>query len=234
MTCKQTTALVVEYLESDLSAAQRSILEHHLRDCVHCRQELASVQQTQASLRSWQEEPVPQWNRIPASLQPTEKRHRSPTLFGWQWVPLAASFLLALAVLLNVQISTTPDGIVVAFGGAAGVSEAGVSEVDVTEQLARFEEQQQQLQEEQLQAFTVRMEERQDAANARLMETMVSQFGETTSRSLEQVIAYVEEQRERDLQVLQSSYQQLADSDYETIRSVQQLATYVQYQAGSR
>ena len=229
MTCHKTEFLITEYLEADLSSRQRAILERHLHECAHCRQELAAAQQTHARLRTWQDQPVPHWNRVPESLLSAAKPRSVAGFFGWQWAPLAVSFVLALAVLMNVRISNTPDGLVVAFGGNAGVSEA-----IVLEQLARFEAQQRQEQEERLQAVTVRMEERQDAANAQLIESVVSQFGETTSRSLEQVIAYFEEQRQQDLQVLQSSYQQLADSDYQTIRSVQQLATYVQYQAESR
>ncbi len=229
MTCHKTEYLITEYLEADLTARQRAILEQHLQECAHCRQELAAAQQTQARLRTWQDETVPQWNRVPESLLRPATPRRSAGIFGWQWAPLAVSFLLAVAVLMNVKITDTPDGIAVAFGG-----EAGVSESLVLEQLARFEAQQRQEQEERMQALTVRMEERQDAANAQLIESVVSQFGESTSRSLEQVVAYFEEQRQQDLQVLQSSYQQLADSDYQTIRSVQQLATYIQYQAESR
>ena len=47
-----------------------------------------------------------------------------------------------------------------------------------------------------------------------------------------EVLAYFEAQRQQDMQLLQSSYQRLADSDFQTIRSVQQLANYVQYQGG--
>lgn len=229
MTCHKTEFLIIEYLEADLSGRQRSILEQHLSECADCRQELAAARQTQARLRAWQDEPVPHWNRVPESLLRPDRQPSVAGFFGWQWAPLAVSFVLALAVLMNVRISNAPDGMVVAFGGDAGVSEAVV-----LEQLARFEAQQRLLQEQSMQTLTVRMDERQDAANAQLIESVVSQFGETTSRSLEQVIAYFEEQRQQDLQVLQSSYQQLADSDYQTIRSVQQLASYVQYQAGSR
>ncbi|MDO8270935.1 MAG: zf-HC2 domain-containing protein [Gammaproteobacteria bacterium] len=229
MTCHKTEFLITEYLEADLSGRQRSILEQHLRECAHCRQELEAAQQTQAQLRTWQDEPVPHWNRVPESMLKPGKPRRVSGFFGWQWAPLAISFVLALAVLTNVRISNTPDGMVVAFSDDSGVSEAVLKE-----QLARFEGLQRQQQEERMQVLTVRMEERLDAANVQLMESVVSQFGETTSRSLEQVIAYFEEQRQQDLQVLQSSYQQLADSDYQTVRSVQQLANYVQYQAGSR
>ena len=59
---------------------------------------------------------------------------------------------------------------------------------------------------------------------------MIGQFGDSTTRSLEQVMAYFEAQRAEDLQLMQASYQRLADSDFQTIRSMQQLANYVQYQ----
>jgi hypothetical protein len=61
-----------------------------------------------------------------------------------------------------------------------------------------------------------------------MIDGVIEQLGDSTARSLEQVIAYFESQREQDLQLLQASYQQLADSDYATIRSVEQLAMLVQ------
>ena len=46
--------------------------------------------------------------------------------------------------------------------------------------------------------------------------------------------AYFEQQRLLDLQDMRAGYEQLVDSDYETIRSLQQLVNYVGYQGDIR
>jgi len=102
----------------------------------------------------------------------------------------------------------------VAFGQSAGVSRE-----EMQEQLAALE---------------TGFESRKEEESLRMIETVLGnvmrQYDDNNSRNLEQVIEYFDLQRQQDLQLLQSGYQQLADSDYETIRSVQQLASYVQYQ----
>ncbi|MBT4257536.1 MAG: hypothetical protein HOD87_15860, partial [Gammaproteobacteria bacterium] len=53
---------------------------------------------------------------------------------------------------------------------------------------------------------------------------------QATAENLEQIYAYFEQQRILDLQDMRVGYQQLVDSDYETIRSLQQLASFVSFQ----
>lgn len=225
MSCKETEILVADYFDSSLPAAQRRILDHHMQQCAHCRAELAAAQQVGAHLRQWHEQPVPYWDRIPDALRKKRETHRASWFSWWQWAPAALSLMLVVAVFSNVQLTRTQDGFVLAFRAGNSMDEAALAA-----QLARFEEQQRLRQEQELQALVARMEERQDASNIRLMETVIAQMSDSTSRSLDQVMAYFEATREQDMQILQSTYQQLANSDYETIRSVQQLASYVQYQ----
>ena len=47
---------------------------------------------------------------------------------------------------------------------------------------------------------------------------------------LEGIYALFEDQRLRDLEDMRIGYQQLMDSDYETLRSLRQLAQFVSYQ----
>ena len=53
---------------------------------------------------------------------------------------------------------------------------------------------------------------------------------EATMENLDLIYTYFEQQRLRDLEDMRISYQELVDSDYETIRSLQQLARFVSYQ----
>lgn len=225
MSCREIENLVADYFDSSLPATQRRILDQHVQQCVHCRDELAAAQQVGTHLRQWQEQPVPQWDRVPEALRNQRDTRRAGWFSWWQWAPAALSLVLVLAVFSNATLTRTADGFVFAFG-----ADGSIDETTLAAQLARFEEQQTLRQEREFQALVARMEERQDASNIRLMETVIEQMSDSTSRSLDQVMAYFEATREQDMRVLQSTYQQLADSDYETIRSVQQLASYVQYQ----
>lgn len=225
MSCRETESLVADYFDSSLSATQRRNLNQHVQHCAYCRDELAAAQRVDVHLRQWQDQPVPQWNRIPEGLRKERASRKLSWFSWWQWTPAVLSLVLVLAVFSNTQLTRTQDGFVLAFG-----AENSMDEATLAAQLARFQEQQMLRQEQEFQALAARMEERQDASNIRLMETVISQMSDSTARSLDQVMAYFEATREQDMQVLQSTYQQLADSDYETIRSVQQLATYVQYQ----
>jgi hypothetical protein len=221
MACERTARLVADYFDEALSLQQRQALDLHGQQCPDCALALKEARQTHTQLMRWQQQAVPQWHR-PALPQPHVQR--PPLRWAWwQWTPLAASCMLALAVVLNVQISTGTQGFAIRFGAA--------STLDTTQleaRLAAFESQRQAA----LQTFSQALMQQQSADNTRLMEAMIDsvieQVGDSTAHSLEQVIAYFESQRQQDLQLLQAGYQQLADSDYATIRSVEQLAMLVQ------
>jgi len=221
MACERTATLVADHFDEALSLLQREALERHALECPDCAHALAQAHQTHAHLLGWQQQAVPAWARprLPAAQekQPRLRWH------WWQWAPLTLSCVLALAVVLNVQVSTDSQGVAIRFGAAPTLDTA-----QLEARLAAFEAQQQVA----LQTLTQTLMQQQATDNARLMEavidSVVEQFGDSTTRSLEQVVAYFESLREQDLQLLQASYQQLADSDYATIRSVEQLASLVQ------
>ncbi|MCP5358574.1 MAG: zf-HC2 domain-containing protein [Pseudomonadales bacterium] len=225
MSCNETAHIVAARFDDSLSPRQRRLLDEHVAACAECRDALADTQASAAQLRQWQEVPVPQWQRVPEGLREKQRASRPRFSFWTQWLPLATACMLALAVVLNVQVQIGGNGVQMAFGGSTQAQ-------DISAQLAQFEQEQRTAQQQAMQQLAVQLEERQTTANLRLMETMVEQFGESTTRSMEQVLAYFEAQRQEDLQLLESSYQRLADSDFQTIRSVQQLANYVQYQGG--
>ncbi len=228
MTCHETANIVSAYFDESSSAQERKAAQLHLDSCSACSAALADSQAVGAHLRQWQDEAVPQWQRIPEQLH-SKRRVQKPRFSFWgQWAPLAAAFMLALAVMFNVQVDLNSDGFSVAFGQSGGMSPDAVAA-----QLAQFEQAQRQAQAQTLQALSASIEERQVNSNARLLETVIEQLGDSTSRSIEQVMAYFEAQRQEDLQLMEASYQRLVDSDFQTVQSMQQLANYVQYQGGS-
>ena len=214
MTCEKSPYVVATLLDELSSSAEREQLRSHVSECAHCSVQLEEARVVQQKISTWQDAPVPHWVRS-SMVKPKQESVQWWQRFSlWQWAPLACSFLLALGVIFNVEFHKSNDGFVVVFGASGGVT-------------------QQQVQ-EQISRLSAQLDAQREADSLRLVETVVGnvmrQYDENNSRNLEQVIEYFDLQRQQDLQLLQSGYQQLADSDYETIRSVQQLASYVQYQ----
>lgn len=223
MSCPKTHYLLQEYFSEDLSAVARNELERHLTDCVHCSAELESVLLAQQDLQQWQEQRVPHWDR---HLELFRQEHRldrpvSGFWLSWQWLPTAASLAMLVVLLFNVSVVSDDTGFSISFAGPS------VSSTNLTAQLAEFE----QLQRLELQQLVTRVESRQDSNNVQLLQAVMEQTQQSTADSFDQMYAYFEQQRLLDLQDMRVGYEQLVDSDYETIRSLQQLVTYVGYQS---
>ena len=101
---------------------------------------------------------------------------------------------------------------------------------EIDQSLATFEAQ--QLAE--FESLIRRFEARQDSNNVQFLQAVMEQTQQSTAESLDRIYAYFEEQRLRELQDMQLGYQQLADSDYATLRSLQELAQFVSYRESAR
>ena len=130
--------------------------------------------------------------------------------------------MLAL-LFLNTTVTVSGTAVSFSFGSAA-------NEVALTEAMSEFQAQQTG----ELQSLIARFEERQDRSNVQLLQAVMAQSQQTTADSLDRIYTYFEEQRLQDLETLRVSYQQLADSDYATIQSLQDLAQYVSFQGGGQ
>ncbi len=228
MLCDQTAMIVADYFDKSLSAAARAGIDRHLEQCPDCKQEVLAMQTVVTNTLQWQEQTVPEWNRASVALplasgsdiagygkrsDRTGRRFSSGRWSGvsvwWQWGPLAASLLMAIAVIFDLQISSNDNGFNVAFGQSNSV----LSSAAIAEQWQILEQQQR-------------------AETLAMMQVVLQEFGDSNAENLSRIVAYFEQQRQLDMQLMQAGYQQLIDSDYETIRSVRQLASYVQYQDG--
>ena len=226
MSCPKTEHLLQEYFSDELAPIARNELEKHLQECPHCNSELEILLTAQANLQQWQDDPAPHWDRG-LNLFRQEHRAEKPSsgiLSSWQWFPTAASFAMLCLLIFNVSIVSGEQGTSVSFSG----SQSYDSNVQV--QIAEF----QQLQNEQLQALVARLEDRVDSNNVQLMQAVLEQTQQSTAESFDQIYSYFEQQRLLDLQDMRVGYEQLVDSDYETIRSLQQLVTFVGYQDNIR
>lgn len=226
MSCPKTEHLLQEYFSDELAPLVKDELEKHLAECPHCNTELEALLEAQGNLRQWQDQQVPHWDR---GLNLFRQEHRtSKTEAGfwnrWQWFPTAASFAMLCLLIFNVSIVSGEQGLSITFGGSQS------SNLDVQAQLVEF----QQSQAEQMQALVSSIEDRSDANNVQLMQALLEQTQQSTAENIDQIYSYFEQQRLLDLQDMRVGYEQLVDSDYETIRSIQQLVNYVGYQADIR
>ena len=226
MSCPKTHYLLQEYFSEGLSAVARNEFDRHLADCVHCNAQLESVLLAQQDLQQWQEQRVPHWDR---HLELFRQEHRidrpvSRFLLSWQWLPTAASLAMLCVLLLNVNVISNDSGFSISFAGPSA------SGSNLNAQLADFE----QAQRLEMQQLVARVEGRQDSTSVQLLQAVMEQAQQSTADSFDQMYAYFEQQRLLDLQDMRAGYEQLVDSDYETIRSLQQLVNYVGYQSDIR
>jgi hypothetical protein len=190
-----------------------------------CRAELESLLAAKSELLDWQDQSVPHWDR---GLELFKREHqvaaRGEGWFSrWQWLPAAASLAMACILLFNTSITVNETGLQIAFGSSSANEE-------VARTLTAFEAQQI----DEIETLIRRFEARQDSSNIQLLQAVMEQTQQSTAESLERIYAYFEEQRLQDLQDMQLGYQQLADSDYATLRSLQELAQYVSFQDDPR
>jgi len=226
MSCPKTQYLLQEYFSEDLSAVARDELDRHLSDCAHCNAELESVLFVRRDIQQWQEQSVPHWDRGRELFRREHRAERplSQLWLSWQWFPTAASLAMLCVLLFNVSVVSNESGFSVSFGGLSGAN------IDLRAQLAQFE----QAQRGEMRQLVARVESRQDSNNVQLLQAVMEQAQQSTADSFDQMYAYFEQQRLLDLQDMRAGYEQLVDSDYETIRSLQQLVNYVGYQGDIR
>ncbi|NKB32266.1 MAG: hypothetical protein GKR91_04135 [Pseudomonadales bacterium] len=226
MSCPKTEHLLQEYFSDDLAPLAKDEMENHLHSCEHCSTELETLIMAQSSLNEWQDQRVPHWDR---GMELFRREHRvSNSGFSFwnklQWVPTAASFAMLAILLLNVNVVSSDEGVSISFGGNAN------QDSSLNSRLLAF----QQEQEEAIDALVQRIEDRQDSNNIELLQAVMEQTQQTTAENLDIIYAFFEQQRLQDLEDMRVGYQELVDSDYATIRSLQQIAQFVSYQGDIR
>ena len=225
MPCPKTVYLLQEYFSDSLSAKAGAEFDKHLAQCGECRAELDTLLLTKRELLSWQDQRVPHWDR---GLELFKREHAvtpkaTGWFAGWQWAPTAVSFAMLCLLLLNTSVSVSGSGFEIAFGGSA-------ERAEINRSLATFETQQIA----EIESLIRRFEARQGSNNVQLLQASIEQTQQLTAESLDRIYAYFEEQRLQDLQEMQLGYQLLADSDYATLRSLQELAQFVSYRDTAR
>ena len=211
MTCPHISESVANHFEKMLSPAARLKHEQHLSDCHQCRQQLAAFGGIPQILGQWQTQSVPEWDRAgimrPAAARKTLPQRVAVTGGIVRWAPLAASLVLAVAVLAQTRIEVTDAGWSLSFGGHSGALDSA----ELADYLAQHAEMQQ-------------------TQTRQWVEAALRVHGETTADSVYQWMTWMEQQRDQDVQRMEAGFQQLLDRDFQTVDSMRQLASYVMYQ----
>ena len=224
MSCPKTPHLLKEYFSDNLSVIAREEIEAHVASCDYCRSELDYLLHTSDVLRGWQQEKAPHWDRgtelFRRENRATDRQFGFWGKLQWQFMSTGASLVMLVLVLFNVQVSSDSNGFNVSFGTPA------VSAEHVEKELEAFDERRGAKLDEAIRL----LEMRQNSRNLELLQAVIYQNQQDTVTGLEQIYTVFEEQRLRDLEDMRLGYQQLMDSDYETLRSLRQLAQFVSYQ----
>lgn len=217
MSCSRIDLTVADHFDDSLTAAQRQEHQQHLASCDVCRQELAQLQHIPARLRNWQDVAVPEWDSRSVLTAAKPRRVLPRTGAGWRklanWAPLAASMVLAMAVLAQTRLQVSEQGWSLSFGAEMPVSSAQ-AELDM----------------ERIDALLAAHAEAQQTATRQWVEAALLTHGQATADNLYQWMSWMEQQRQQDVQRMEAGFQQLLDRDFQTVDSVRQLATYVMYQ----
>ena len=230
MQCPESARCLLAFIINELGSSERKAFENHLLSCDECSAELAGYKSLGATLHSWGDEALPASGatyreQVRALAKPEAARakveeSRWPTLSWWQWAPAAISFVLLALLLIDTRLIIAEGGFSVAFGGQQNFEQS----MKTTETISR----------EEVQQIVARLEQRQDQNNIALMQAVLSQTRESSEASFQQLFAFFEQQRLNDLEQVRASYDQLASSDFETLRSLQQLASYVSFNESIR
>ena len=226
MSCPNTHYILQEYFSENLLTVARDELDKHLTECVYCNAQLESVLLAQQNLLQWQDQSTPHWDR---GLELFRQEHRtgrpvSRFWISWQWLPTAVSLAMLCVLLFNVSVVSNDFGLSISFAGPSALD----SNLNI--QLVEFEEAQRL----EIKQLAARVAIRQDSSNVQLLRAVMEQTQQSTADNFDQMYAYFEQQRLLDLQDMRAGYEQLVDSDYETIRSLRQLVNYVGYQGDIR
>lgn len=228
MQCPESVRYLSAYVLDELALSERAAFENHLADCAQCSAELASFDSVKSVLNSWDDEALPasaaahreRIRRLAEPLPKQDKASRWPLLNWWQWAPSAVSFAVLVLVFMDARFLVDEAGFSVSFGGLKNDASVFQMADQMVDQMVDREE---------LQQVIARLEQRQDKNTIALMQAVLNQARESSEANFQQLFAFFEQQRLNDLEQVRASYEQLAESDFETLRSLQQLASYVSF-----
>lgn len=115
--CRLIADSVATFFDSAASSDAQHKLQQHLTECAVCHAEIAALSPVAEVLTSWQMQAVPDWDKKAVrQLSGSRPRLRRHAALVARWAPLAASLLLAVAVLTQTQLHVSEGGWSLHFG----------------------------------------------------------------------------------------------------------------------
>lgn len=208
-----------DYLEQKTSPEQNQTIEQTLSRCAYCEQLFQQARQLKVAANAWHDQAVPEWHRTSFAIRPSQ-----PGLHWLSWGALATSTLALVMLILQVQISHTPQGLHLAFGG---VNQAQI-DAQIEQRLMEFREQQNLL----LDARLVSENDKQINANQTLMLTILDKVRDERRDDLHFIVSGLQTQRFEDQSKAQTRYALLTENQIENNRYINQLLKSTQLSQG--
>lgn len=219
MPCPKTDSFLYQYFTGDSTTRARLLKEPHFSQCSDCSEQLSEMLAAESNISAWEEVSVPSWN---SKAIFNNEKSRFPN-FWVQWIPTAACLAMLCVVALNLQITDFGNGVNISFGKQNVEVESLIREVRRVQELQLAE----------LNAALTEVEVIRTQNNSRLLQSVLEQTQLNSAQNFDRVVRLFDAQRVQDLQDMRQGYQQLVDSDYQTLRSLQQLASFVSFNNGT-
>lgn len=219
MPCPKTDPFLYQYFTGDSASRAKLLKEPHFSQCSYCSEQLSEMLATESNLSEWEDVKVPSWNSKDIL---NNGKSRFPN-FWVQWIPAAACLAMFCVAVLNLQITDFGNGVNISFGNQSTEMESLIREVRRVQELQLAE----------LNVALTEVESIRTQNNSRLLQSVLEQTQLNSAQNFDRVVRFFDAQRILDLQDMRQGYQQLVDSDYQTLRSLQQLASFVSFNNGT-
>jgi hypothetical protein len=227
MRCEDVRELISDDAPDDLSREDREALKSHLAGCSDCATLHQTYRVLQEQLGTWQDQPVPAWERVP--LMPRAPRRNS---FLSTWMPLAAAAVLLLAVAFRTEIHFDGERVNIRFGGPSA-EEIKRPERDDAAIKAYVDQAVTKGQAQVLAGMEIMLEDyraEQDKTFQEVANGLLQKSADERRRDMQTLLARWETQREEDLDVMSQQIRLLMTRQKRTDNDLYQLAGYVQRQ----
>ena len=218
MRCEQVRDAI---LEDRLPVEEQDQLafDQHLAECNECGELKRTIQSLSNLAGSWQDEPVPPWNRHGVGGLPSGSGTR------WQvWLPVAACFFLAILVTLKVDIRSDEQGLHIRFGEA-------IAQEDKREEWKAYVDQRLQENQEQsalaMQAALAEFGDNQNQYFKGLVNQLSNKHEKDRADDMQLLVNQWKSQRRKDLDVVTDRIQMLIDRQNRNTDNLYSLASYV-------
>ncbi|MCB1045455.1 MAG: hypothetical protein KDC35_21105 [Acidobacteria bacterium] len=212
-------SLLARYAEGNLTKEEQRSLEKLVATNPQWQAEMDVVNRMQQLANQWRDEKVPHWHRQPYQLPPSSR-----WMSWFRWTPLALGCGLMLAVLFQVRVVKSENGFDLMFGHNQ-LTDSQLKQVEQGIQDV-LDQRDQEFSQHLTKALTDMSEQQEDRMQALLAE-YDQQSQSLRNKEFDTLLANWRKQRDLDLHVISSRYQDLYDASLANRNGLISLAQYV-------